>query len=143
LINPFLLSDRERILSWRQLRASIKTIAVYDACECVAKWWSHAAIHPHGLDCYDYEAWADPWVMLEQNYFNKNTVAYMMHKTFELSDQEKFSSQLILIHDYDLAVDDIYWVALVDSKYILNYNVAKVDKFSEIEKNIAIKLQYT
>jgi len=138
-----LLSDRERILSWRQLRATIKTLEIYDACDAVAKWWSHAMIGPHGLDCYDYESWSDPWQMLEANHFNKNTIGYMMHKTFELSDREKFSSQLILIHDYDLAVDDIYWVVLVDSQYILNYNVAKVDKLSNIEKNIAIKMQYT
>ena len=141
LINPFLLSDRERILSWRQLRISIKSLPIYDACDAVAKWWSYASIGPHGLDCYDYESWQDPWAMLENNNFNRNTIAYMIHKTFEMSDQEKFSSQLILIHDYDLAVDDIYWVTLVDNQYILNYNVSKVDRFSEIEKNIVIKMK--
>ncbi len=143
MINPFLLSAHERILSWRQLRISIKSLPIYDACKAVAKWWGYASIGPHGLDCYDYKSWQNPWLMLEENNFNKNTLAYMMHKTFEISDKKKFLSKMILIHDYDVAVNDIYWVTLVDEQYVLNYNIAKVDKLSEIEKNIVIKMQYS
>jgi hypothetical protein len=142
LINPFSLSEKERILSWRQLRNTIKSLPIPDACDAVAGWWAQAPLHAHGLDYNDLDSWKDPWAMLEDNYFNRNTLAYMIWQTFELSDANKFSAKLILIHDFDVAVDDIYWTVLVDSKYVLNYNIAKTDLLSNIKKNIAIKRQY-
>lgn len=130
------------ILSWRSLRKTIITQSPLQACETVAIWCGKLPLNPHGLDCYDYDLWINPWQLFESGDFNRNTVAYLMHQTFELSDATYLKSKLILLQDLTPASNDIYWTVFVNDTYVLNYEIGAVSLLPVIENNIEVKMQY-
>lgn len=126
----------KRLATWRDFRKSLTGKTVEEIAEQVCQWWATAPIGPRNVDPYDATTWPDAWEMLHEGQFCKSTVAIGMSYTIFYIDKN-IENKLIRIQDLDNR--DIYITALIDNKFLLNYNYGEVVEWSKVQDTIKIQ----
>lgn len=96
---------------------------------------------PYGartLDYYSPDKWPTPWEILYSGKFCKNSISLLMFYTLTLTGSDN-NVELHLINDNE----DMYLVPVIDSKYVLNYELVQVCNFEELVDQFVVKLKYT
>jgi hypothetical protein len=120
-MNPFLLSPRERLTVWKNLRLSLGDEASDDdKLNRVARFWGQCPIQRYALDTDHPRSWLTCWEMLHYNDFDRNAVALGMEMTLRLAGWATNRLKLLLINDH--ARFDCWMVLKIDDQKLLNYN---------------------
>jgi hypothetical protein len=119
LMNPFLLSPRERLSDWKQLRTSLPDLAEEHQLRRVVHYWSQAPLVKFSHDPEDASSWPTMWEMITENLWCQNSLAIAMEQTLRLSGWDPSRLKLVLVKDRTLS--DIMFVVQIDDRYWLNY----------------------
>lgn len=126
--NPCFLSPDKRLLFWRDFRQSLNQHTDdLEILNLVNSFWQKWATVKITLDWDDPQQWPTAWELIHSGDLCKSSLAYMMHETLFLSDEDRWSLdrlRLMLIKDNDH--EDMYMVLLVDNKFLLNYSLDQV-----------------
>jgi len=135
-MNPFMLPEKERMLSWRELRNQIQAANDLDTkLNLLLQWWSKAPICRYSIDAFDSSEWPTPWELLNENMFCTSAISYMMAQTLALTGFEPSRLKLSFIKGQD----DERLVLVVDEEITLNYSFGEVFAWSEILKEVRVK----
>lgn len=137
-MNPFLLPEKERLLSWRELRNQITTQPESDKLLTLLRWWAKAPICAYSIDGRDCSQWPTPWELLNENMFCTSSIAYMMAQTLILSGFEKDRIELVFIK----SDDDERLVVLVDGSLVLNYSYGETFEWADIRSDIKVRERF-
>jgi hypothetical protein len=137
-MNPFLLPEKERMLSWRELRHLISSLSDENKFEPLLEWWSKAPICAYSIDAYDCTHWPTPWELLNENNYCTSAVGFMMAQTLILSGFDKSRIKLVAIK----SSDDERLVVVIDSKIVLNYSYAEAFHLDEINTDFEVRESY-
>ena len=144
MINTFVLTPNERILSWRDLRGELLNLTFEEQLEKVSCFWWQAPIVTFVLDFDRPETWPPPWEIIHQNMYDSTARAYMMAETFLLAYEEiddKPFDKIELCYIKDNVESDMMMIVCVDG-WVLNHQYNSVIKFSDIEKQVDIYSVY-
>lgn len=145
MLNTFLLSPQEKISEWRNFRKSLESLTLKEALETIVHWFAMAPVGKWGIDPYEPTSWPSPWELFYDEYWNKSSLAFLMHYTITLMENfkdGKITSELILIHDIRSEQEDIYLAVLVNDEYLLNFDYAEVVKFDKVATDLLILQSY-
>lgn len=124
MMNPFLLTPRERLADWKKLRETLSTHPEREQLDMVAKYWAQAPVATFAYDADDPSSWPTAWEMISEGDWCRNSVAIGMEFTLRLSGWDAERLKLIHWHDFDLS--DRILVLQVDAKYLLNFEYGEV-----------------
>jgi len=133
-------SPQRRLASWREFRKSLDTSNFDDTCEQIFNWWSFAPLSALSIDPYDVRTWPSVWEMLHRGDYCKFSTAIGMSYTFFYID-EKLKNNILRVYDHENS--DIYMTALIQDKWLLNYNKSSIAKWSEVQDNITVQESWT
>lgn len=134
-MNPFMLSEQERMLAWRELRAKvIATPSILDKLNLVAQWWAKAPLCRYSIDSHSTGEWPTPWELLNENVFCYSSLAYMMAETLILSGFDSEQVRVIFVRERD----DERLVVLVDNKYVLNLSHGEILLWETLKQEVSI-----
>jgi hypothetical protein len=88
------------------------------------------------LDPYDIQTWPSVWEMLHRGNYCKFSTAIGMAYTLFYID-EKIENRIIRV--YDEANSDIYMTALIDGRWLLNYNLTEVADWSSVKDSLQVQ----
>jgi hypothetical protein len=117
-MNPFQAEYTHRLVEWKALRLTAKTLQLGNACVVIDKWWQQAPLVNHHLHYLDTENWPDPWTMLSENTYCTLTRAVGMCYTLLMCNIDDIKLNQCTDefgNEYDL-------VMVNDAKYIMNYH---------------------
>ncbi len=137
-MNPFLLSEKERMLSWRELRNQISALPDDEKFEPLLRWWAKAPICAYAIDAYDCAQWPTPWELLNENMFCTSAVAYLMAQTLILSGVNEARIMLTCIKGND----DERLIVVVDDSIVLNYSYGEVFAWADIKDEFVERQSY-
>lgn len=137
-MNPFLLPEKDRLLSWRELRNQITPLADNDKFEPLLRWWAKAPICAYAIDAYDCSQWPTAWELLNENMFCTSAIAYMMAQTLILSGVNENRLVLTCIK----GKDDERLVVIVDDTIVLNYSYGEVFSWEDISHEFEERQSY-
>ena len=127
-------SSEEKYLRWRNLREEVRGIGVLEQrLEKIAEFFCFFPIGARSIDFYTPSTWPSPWELLNNNRHCENTVSLLMYHTLKMSgDTSKV--ELRIIDDGR----DRYIVPFIDKEYILNYELGKIAKYTDIKNSIKV-----
>lgn len=134
-MNPFMLPEKERLLSWRELRNLIQQNPQEIGLDELVRWWAKAPICRYSIDAYDCSEWPTPWELLNEGMFCTSGVAYMMAMTLIHAGYDP--SRIIL--PFIRGEDDERLVVLLDKTIVLNYSYGEVFEWDEIRKDFTVQ----
>ena len=137
-MNPFLLPEKERLLSWRELRNQITNQQESDKYETLLRWWAKAPICAYSIDASDCSQWPTPWELLNENMFCTSAVAFMMAHTLALAGFDRDRMRLAFIRGND----DERLVLVIDNQFVLNYSYAEVFAWEEVRAQTDVRQLY-
>lgn len=137
-MNPFLLPEKERMLSWRELRSLVSSLSDEAKYLPLIKWWAVAPICAYSIDAYDCAAWPTPWELLNENKFCTSAIGYMMAQTLILSGFEKSRIRLLAIK----SADDERLVVVIDGSVVLNYSYGETYLLDDIRGDFVVRSTY-
>lgn len=129
-MNPFMLPEKDRMLSWRELRNLIQPLSDDEKFIEVTRWWAKAPICRYSIDAENCSSWPTPWELLNEGVFCSSGLAYMMAMTLILSGFDKSRISMPYIDDGD----DRRLIVLVDGQIVLNYSYGEVFQLADIRK---------
>jgi hypothetical protein len=129
-------SPQRRLASWRTFRQGLDVNDLSDTCHDVCKWWGFAPMSNISLDPYDIQTWPSVWEMLHRGNYCKFSTAIGMEYTLFYID-EKIENRIIRV--YDEANSDIYMTALIDGRWLLNYNLTEVADWSSVKDSLQVQ----
>ena len=133
-MNPFQLSDKERMLSWRELRNLMTTQTEGEQFETLLRWWSKAPICAYSIDGRNCKEWPTPWELLNENMFCTSSIAFMMAHTLSLSGFKRERIELVFIKGQD----DERLVVRIDGELVLNYSYGEVFAWNDIRDEFRV-----
>lgn len=129
-------SPQKRLASWRNFRKGLDINDLLHTCRDVCEWWRYAPLSNISLDPYDIETWPSVWEMLHRGDYCKFSTAIGMSYTLFYID-EKVENRIIRV--YDQANSDIYMTALIDGRWLLNYNLSEVADWSSVKDSLQVQ----
>ncbi len=129
-------SPQKRLASWRNFRKRLDISDLLDTCRDVCEWWRYAPLSNISLDPYDIHTWPSVWEMLHRGDYCKFSTAIGMSYTLFYIDQ-KVENRIIRVHDQ--ANSDIYMTALIDERWLLNYNLTEVADWSSVKDTLQVQ----
>lgn len=136
MMNPFMLPEKERMLSWRELRNKIQSANDTEKkLDLLLDWWSKAPICKYSIDAFDPTDWPTPWELLNENMFCTSAITYMMAQTLLLTGFDESRLEL----KYVKSSDDERLVLLVDKNLVLNYSFGEVFLWADLIQEVRVK----
>ena len=129
-------SPQKRLASWRNFRKGLDIKDLSKTCRDVCEWWRYAPLSNISLDPYEIQTWPSVWEMLHRgNYCKFSTAIGMAYKLFYID--EKVENRIIRVYDH--ANSDIYMTALIDGRWLLNYNLSEVADWSSVKDTLDVQ----
>jgi len=132
------IPDNERLHLWKNLRNDIKDLPIEDQLNVVAKFFASVPFGTRTIDYYSPENWPTPWEIIFHGSLCRSSISLLIFYTFSL---------LHTAHTLDLRLiddgDDEYLIPFVDNQFVLNYELGKVSKYSDIGTEFTEKLTFT
>jgi hypothetical protein len=137
------LTARDRLDTWRQLRARYATMEFSQALLEDTKIWSYAPYVNHYLDYQCPQDWPDPWALLAENYYCDLAKTLGMLYTLYLTPHRQD-------HDWAIKImsqprdNSIYHLVYIDQgKYVLNFVFSEVVNISQLDADLIELRHYT
>jgi 2-keto-3-deoxy-L-rhamnonate aldolase RhmA len=106
--------------------------------EEVAKFCAHIPFGSRSVDYYSPKDWPTPWEILHHGLFCTSSISILMFYTIAMST-EYVDIDLILVQD----VDGIFLLPIIGNRYILNYELGKVNMYPEIQGSVEILRRFS
>jgi hypothetical protein len=120
MINPFLLSTKDRLNHWKTFRKSLASLPEPEQLHQVSEYWSKTPLQVIAYNIDDPASWLSPWEMMTANDWCRNTIAIGMEFTLRLSGWDASRLALKMIIDRQNSV--MILVLVVDDALVLNYD---------------------
>jgi hypothetical protein len=137
-MNPFLLPEKDRLLSWRELRNLIQAASDLEKYNLLVKWWSRAPICAYSIDLHDCTHWPTPWELLNENMFCTSAIAFMMAHTLALTGFDKSRIKLVYVRGNS----DERLVVVIDDVVTLNYSYGELFEWSSVQEEVEVLATY-
>jgi len=134
MINPFLLTPKNRLENWKSLRGLLPTLSEQEQLKKVACYWAQAPLSKFAYDPERPDTWPTPWEMIYEGDWCKMSVAIGMEFTLRLSGWAPDRLNLVLIKDYDRS--DLFFILKIDDKFVLNYDYEKVSEYPDTNHEV-------
>jgi hypothetical protein len=131
-------SGEERLQFWKTFRGEITGLPINDQLDKVAQFCAAIPFGARAVDYYSPGDWPTPWEMLYHGEFCTSSISIIIFYTLVMVSSEIDVSFLLVEDD-----DGIYLLPLVSNQYILNYELGKVSKYSELRDNFRILKTYS
>ena len=131
------IPNEERLRLWKNLREEIKDFSDIERLNELAKFCSSIPFGSRTLDYYSSENWPRPWEILYYGSFCTSSISLLMFYTLTLLSNPTHVD-LILVEDDD----GVYLLPLIDNQFVLNYELGKVNNYSEIQGSFKILQTY-
>lgn len=98
----------------------------------VADWWSKAPVSRDWLNWDDPLNWPDPWELIATKNLDNSAISLGMSYTLVLGQDSRWSADRIslrLVSDRERTMQHL--VTVVDQKYVLNFDYAKVSELDD------------
>ena len=119
-MNPFLLSSKDRLNIWKEMRKSLIDMPENEQLLKVVQFWSQSPLKTIAYNVDEPNTWPTPWEMITANDWCRNTVAIGMDFTLRLSGWNAERLRLSLIIDRETSVMGM--IVIVDEAFMLNYD---------------------
>ena len=116
-------SPSTRLKRWRAFRKGLNTDDTKNVCEIVIDWWKMAPISSWTIDPVNSNTWPTPWEMLHSGNFCENSMALGMSYTIHYAN-ENIPNKLLYVTDRKNSIQRL--CALIDNKYLLNYDYGAI-----------------
>jgi hypothetical protein len=131
------IHNEERLLLWKTLREQIKDLPLDKQLDEVAKFCASMPFGSRTLDYYDPTNWPTPWEILFYGSFCTSSISLLMFYTLTLiSSPPKI--ELHLVEDDR----DVFLLPIIDDQFALNYELGKVNRYSEIQGSFKVLQKY-
>lgn len=120
IMNPFILSPRERLADWKIFRKGLDLSDLPVALDATARYWAQAPLARFSYDAHAPETWPGIWEMITDGTWCDHSVAIGMWHTLNLAGLPADRMRLALINDRDLS--EIKFILQIDGKNWLNYH---------------------
>lgn len=143
-MQPYLLSTEERLRHWKTFRCSLdETLTDEEHLLATMKYWQQYPMVGRYIDPYDPARWPTPWELLHENQFCRSSLAYMMEQTLLKSADGRWDSdRLRLRYIDDKELSEEFIVLVIDTKYVINYDLEQIINFDKVSKVCHTKLEY-
>lgn len=129
----------ERLSLWKGLREKISSQDLATQLVEVAKFCSHMPAGHRTVDYYTPSTWPSPWEILYNGQWCANSISIIMFYTFELIPNFTNNIELLLVDDKS----DRYLLPFIDNKYILNYELGKVNNIDDVNDEFTVIKRFT
>jgi hypothetical protein len=133
-----MIPNSERLSLWKKLREDIEELLFYEQLQKIALFFSTAPFGSRTIDYYSPSDWPTPWEILFYGDFCASSISLLIFYTLFLLPGNK-NIELILVNDNK----DVYLLPLVEEYFVLNYELGKVNRISDIEKEFKILKKYS
>lgn len=133
-------SPTQRILSWRDFRASIQNLPEVEQLEKTAIFWAKAPLITYSIDWDKASDWPTPWELIHEGNFDNTSIAYLMEQTLIALGWDSSRLELSYIRLKDNS--DQMMILLVDDKYVLNYSWGEVFDIDRIRQYCVTMIKY-
>lgn len=134
-MNPFMLPEKDRMLSWRELRRLVSSLpSDIERLEEVIRWWAKAPICRFSIDPWDSTEWPTPWELLNEGKFCTNGIAYMTAKTLIFAGFEPERITMPFIR----TSDDERLIVVVDGRFVLNFSYGEIYDVNDISGEFVV-----
>lgn len=138
-MNIFLESPEKVIKAWREFRESLQNFENdFNILEKVVDWFATLPESRPYMYWNDPEQWLTPWELIHDGYICRSGKAFLMEQTLYLSDEDYWSDRIELWWINDTEHNDLYLTLVVDNQWVLNYNLGRVEKLSDIADKIVV-----
>jgi hypothetical protein len=131
------IPNEERLRLWKKLREDSKELSTEEQLDNIAKFCSKMPFGSRTIDYYSPGEWPTPWDILYNGDFCTSSISVLMYYTLMLLPGVK-KLELWLVEDDD----GIYLLPIIDDQFVLNYELGKVSKHSEIQNNFKVLEKY-
>lgn len=131
------IPNEERLHLWKKLRDDIKELSLINQVDEIAKFCSKMPFGSRTLDYYSPEDWPTPWEILFHGSFCTSSISLLMFYTLTLLNTPP-TVELYLVEDDD----GIYLLPIINSQFVLNYELGTVNNYSEIQDEFKVLQKY-
>lgn len=132
------IPNEERLHLWKTLRNNITDLELHIQLEEIAKFCSHMPFGSRTIDYYSPGDWPTPWEILFHSSFCTSSISVLMYYTLVLLDKGH-NIDLLLVED----IDGVYLIPLINSIFVLNYELGSVNNYPDIEDNFRVLQRYS
>ena len=132
------IPNEERLHLWKKLRDDIKDLVLKEQLNEIAKFCSQMPFGARTIDYYSPMDWPTPWEILFHGSFCTSSISVLMYHTLLLLNTNS-EIELLLVEDDD----GVYLLPIIDSTFILNYELGSVNEFSEVKDSFKVLQKYT
>lgn len=133
------IPPEKRFSLWKSFRKENETETEQIQIENTANFFAKFPIGARSLDFYTPESWPTPWEILYYNSLCQNSISLLMYYTLQLIPTFNLDMELLLIDDGE----DRYLIPFIDNKFILNYELGRISKWSHYRKKLKIIDKFT
>ena len=119
-------SAEERLEKWREFRESLNGLSEEDLLNNVAQFFATVPIGGRCIDFYEPASWPSPWELLYHKLYCTSSISLLIYHTLCVA----LGSDRVNIVLVDTGTDRLL-MPVVDEKYILNYELGKVNKIKD------------
>lgn len=119
-------SAEERIEKWREFRESLNGLNDEELLNNVAQFFATVPLGARCIDYYTPESWPTPWELLYHKLYCSSSISLLIYHTLCIA----LGSDRVDIILADTGTDRLL-MPVVDEKYILNYELGKVNKIKD------------
>lgn len=127
-----------RLRLWKSLRNDIVLYPISEQLKYVATFFSKMPYGTRTVDYYNPISWPTPWEVLFHGMFCKSSISILMYYTITMINPG-CNIELHLINDGE----DEYLVPVIDSKFVLNYQLGVVNNYIDVKTEFTNKLLFT
>lgn len=127
----------KRLAMWREFRKSLDTSDTNEVCKTVISWWQSAPLVNIAIDPVNAEQWPTPWEMLHQGDFCENSLALGMSYTIYYANSD-IPNELLYVTCLGKSFQRL--CALIDNKYLLNFERGSISTLPTDECNIGYRI---
>jgi hypothetical protein len=139
-MNPFLLSQSERLSDWKAFRTSLSEDDEVTQVQRVVDYWSQAPLMAYGHDPEKPQDWGSPWEMISDGRWCRLSVAIGMEFTLRLAGWAP--ERLLLEYFNDRDAQDMFFVLKIDGNRILNYTFKSIEEELKTNRIIVCRWQF-
>lgn len=132
------IPDDTRLKMWKSLRNDIAAYTLSEQLTHIAVFFSKMPHESRTIDYYTPSDWPTPWEILFRGTFCKSSISLIMYYTISILNP-KCKAELHLINDGE----DEYLVPIIDSKFVLNYQLGAVNEYIDVKTEFTDKITFT
>lgn len=131
------IPSSEKLHLWKKLREDIGELSLEVRLTEIAKFCSSIPYERRTIDYYSPQDWPTPWEILFHGTFCTSSISLLMFYTIVLLDPQE-SIELFLVEDSD----GVYLLPVIQSQFVLNYELGKVSKYSDVIDKVKVLTQH-